>query len=125
MFAQKQNQIIAANSAIIDLRPGTPTGTEYAKCGHLTIRCVRTGGADASVFVRAIKLNDGDTAPVPPDLSVSADSVLLRGTATTSEEIQIGSKFAPGMNNDVYQGNYFTHVLLTGVAAGTLVVVGQ
>ena len=31
---------------------------------------------------------------VLPDISASADAVFLRGTATTSEEIQIGSKFA-------------------------------
>jgi len=125
MFAQKQLPFTAATTAVIDLRFGSPTGTEYAKIGHLTIRCIRTGGADATVAVRAIKVNDGDTAPSASDISASADAVFLRGTATTSEEIQIGSKFAPGMNNDVYQGNYFTHVLVTGVAAGTLVVVGQ
>jgi len=124
MFAQKKSDFLAAGISVIDLRPAGTSGNEYAKCGHLTIRCVRSGGADASVYVRAIKVNDGDAPPAPVDLTVG-DAILLRGTSTVSEEYQIGSKFAPGMNNDVYQGNYFTHVLLTGIAAGTLVVIGQ
>ena len=52
MFAQKQLPFTAAATAVIDLRFGSPTGTEYAKIGHLTIRCIRTGGADATVCSR-------------------------------------------------------------------------
>lgn len=125
MVAQKTYPLTAGTNFVADLRFGSPTGTQYAKFGHLTIRSVRTGGADSSFYVRAIKVNDGEAAPSAINLSVDSDAVFLRGTATTSEEIQIGSKFAPGMNNDVYQGNYFTHVMITGVADGSLVVVGQ
>lgn len=126
MFAQKTYPLTAGDSFVSDLRFGTPTGTEYAKIGHLTIRSVRTGGADAVFHVRPIRVNDGDAAPSAIDLtSGTADSVILRGTATTSEEIQIGSRFAPGMNNDVFQGNYFTHVMITCVASGSVAIVGQ
>ena len=128
MFAQKTYPLTAGVSFVSDLRFGaTPTGTEYAKIGHLTIRSVRTGGADAVFQVRPIRVNDGDAAPLAIDLTsgTTNDSVILRGTASVSEEFQIGSKFAPGMNNDVFQGNYFTHVMITCVASGAVVIIGQ
>ncbi len=125
MFAQKTYPLTAGFSFVSDLRFGTPTGTEYAKIGHLTIRSVRTGGADAVFHVRPIRVNDGDAAPSAVDLTSGFDSAILRGTATTSEEIQIGSRFAPGVNNDVFQGNYFPHVMITCVASGSVAIVGQ
>lgn len=124
MFVQKSING-APQNLVLDLRAYGATGTTYNRVGHLTIRCLEDGVADAIILVRAIKVPDGVAAPAAVDLSLTNDYVYMTTADDQAQEYTIGSKFAPGMNDDVYQGNYFTHVMVSITAQGRLAVIGQ
>ena len=124
MFVQKSVNAAPSN-AVLDLRPDPSTGTAYAKVGHLQLVCTKSVGTDAVILARAIRVADGQAAPAAVDLSLTNDYVQLGTAAGQLATYDIGSAFAQGYNQDVYQNNTFSHVLITIVAEGRLSVIGQ
>lgn len=124
MFVQKSVDG-APQNFVLDLRPAGATNNDYAKVGKLKLICTKSGGADAVILARAIRVEDGQTVPTAVDLSLTNDYVHL-GTATGhNPTYDIGTSFAQGYQQDVYRNNTFSHVMVSIVATGRLSVVGQ
>lgn len=124
MFVQKSVNGAPTN-IVLDLRPDPSTGTVYAKVGHLKLVCTKSVGTDAVILARAVRVADGQAAPTAVDLSLTNDYVQLGTAAGTLGSYELGSLFSQGYNQDVYQNNTFSHILVSIVAEGRLSVIGQ
>lgn len=126
---QKTMSTLATSSGVIDLRPLGATGTNYAKATYLEIKALKSGASDCEVYIRLVKVADGQPAPTATSLGTllapesPQDFILLN--SLNSPSVVVGEKFGSGYNRDAFQGKYYTHVLYNTVADGNVSITGQ
>lgn len=130
---QKTAASNAARDFVIDLRAVGDTTSKFNRVGFL--RVVATAGPAASqFFLKAVKVNDGDAVPTAVDLAATygantiIDAIKIEtsadDTVNTTDTWEFGQRFASGYSEGVYNGNCFTHLLVSCKAQGELQIFG-